>query len=42
MKIIGLTGPTGAGKTTALRVLAELGAVIIDCDEVYHDLLEND
>ena len=42
MKIIGLTGPTGAGKTTALRVLEELGAVIIDCDEVYHDLLEND
>lgn len=42
MKIIGLTGPTGAGKTTALRVLEELGAVVIDCDEVYHDLLEND
>ena len=41
MKIIGLTGPTGAGKTTALRVLEELGAVIIDCDAVYHDLLEN-
>ena len=41
MKIIGLTGPTGAGKTTALTVLKELGAVIIDCDEVYHDLLEN-
>lgn len=41
MKIIGITGPTGAGKTTALRVLRELGAVVIDCDEVYHTLLEN-
>ena len=41
MKIIGITGPTGAGKTTALRVLEELGGVIIDADEVYHDLTES-
>jgi len=40
MKIIGITGPTGAGKTTALRALAELGAEILDCDAVYHELLE--
>ncbi len=39
MKIIGITGPTGAGKTTALRKITELGGVIIDCDQVYHDLL---
>lgn len=38
MKIIGITGPTGAGKTTALRVLEELGGVIIDADAVYHRL----
>ena len=25
MKIIGITGPTGAGKTTALHALADLG-----------------
>lgn len=39
MKIIGITGPTGAGKTTALSALAELGGAVIDCDAVYHDLL---
>ena len=41
MKIIGITGPTGAGKTTALHALADLGAAVIDCDGVYHDLTEN-
>ena len=40
MKIIGITGPTGAGKTTALKALASLGASIIDADAVYHQLLE--
>lgn len=39
MKIIGITGPTGAGKTTALNALRELGAEVIDADEVYHELL---
>lgn len=38
MKIIGITGPTGAGKTTALNALEDMGAAIIDCDAVYHDL----
>lgn len=42
MKIIGITGGSGAGKTTALGVLAALGAVIIDCDALYHDLLARD
>lgn len=41
MKIIGITGPTGAGKTTALRVLEELGAEVIDCDALYHRLLDS-
>ena len=41
MKVIGITGPTGAGKTTALNALRELGAEIIDADAVYHDLLES-
>ena len=40
MKRIGITGPTGAGKTTALNALSSLGAHIIDCDQVYHQLLE--
>ena len=40
MKRIGITGPTGAGKTTALNVLAEMDTHIIDADAVYHGLLE--
>lgn len=40
--IIGITGGTGCGKTTALNALAELGFHIIDCDALYHDLLETD
>lgn len=39
MRIIGITGPTGAGKTTALSALEELGGAVIDCDAVYHRLL---
>ena len=42
MIIIGITGPTGAGKTTALNVLEQLGGHIIDADAVYHHLLESD
>lgn len=42
MTIIGITGPTGAGKTTALRELEKLGGAIIDCDAVYHELMESD
>ncbi|MDD6161014.1 MAG: dephospho-CoA kinase [Oscillospiraceae bacterium] len=41
MKVIGITGPTGAGKTTVLNVLAGLGGVILDCDALYHDLTEH-
>ena len=41
MKVIGITGPTGAGKTTALHALTELGGVLIDADAVYHDLTRN-
>lgn len=41
-KIIGITGPTGAGKTTALQAIEQLGGSVIDCDAVYHELLESD
>ena len=36
--IIGLTGPTGAGKTTVLHVLEGMGAAVLDADASYHDL----
>ena len=39
MKVIGITGPTGAGKTTALQVLEALGVRVLDCDAIYHRLL---
>lgn len=42
MTILGFTGGSGSGKTTALRVLEELGGLAIDCDAVYHRLLEED
>ncbi len=41
MLVLGITGPTGAGKTTVLQKIAELSGKIIDCDQVYHELLEN-
>ena len=40
--VIGLTGGSGSGKTTALAVLRELGAVCFDADAVYHELLRTD
>ncbi len=40
--IIGITGGTGCGKTTALTALEALGFHIIDCDAVYHRLLRED
>lgn len=40
MKIIGLTGPTGAGKGTAAAIFAKYGIPSIDTDAVYHELLE--
>ncbi|MBR4393328.1 MAG: threonylcarbamoyl-AMP synthase [Oscillospiraceae bacterium] len=41
LTVIGITGGSGCGKTTALQCLQDRGALIIDCDAVYHDLLEN-
>lgn len=41
MTVIGITGQTGSGKTTALKELTSEGALVIDCDEVYHGLLND-
>ena len=40
MTVVGITGGTGCGKTTALRTVQEMGGLAIDCDEVYHTLGE--
>jgi len=42
MKIIGLTGGIGSGKSTVASLLAELGAVIIDADKIGHEVLDTD
>ena len=42
MKVIGLTGGIGSGKSTVSQFLAELGAVIIDADKVGHDAFKPD
>ena len=40
LKVIGITGGSGSGKTTALKILEDMGALILDCDKIYHQLLE--
>src|SRR5215207_8660329 len=39
---VGLTGGLGAGKSEALRALAELGAATMSTDAVVHELLASD
>jgi dephospho-CoA kinase len=39
---VGLTGGLGAGKSEALRLLAELGAATLSTDAVVHELLASD
>lgn len=40
--ILGITGGTGSGKTTLLKLIEENGGVILDCDAIYHQLLQDD
>ena len=40
--VLGLTGGTGAGKTSALNAIRELGGEVMDCGAVYHEMLDND
>ncbi len=39
--IIGLTGQIGSGKTTAAQILADLGAFIIDADQIGREVVNN-
>ncbi len=39
MKVLGLTGPSGAGKGFVCALFARHGIPSIDADRVYHDLL---
>ena len=40
MKVIGLTGGIGTGKSTVAQFLAEMGAVVLDLDKVGHEALK--
>lgn len=40
MLVIGLTGGIGSGKSTVARLLVELGAVLVDADQVARQVVE--
>ncbi len=42
MKVIGLTGGIGSGKSTVSKFLADMGARVIDADRVGHEAFEPD
>ena len=39
MTVIGLTGGSGAGKTTVLQLIERHGGAALDCDRIYDELL---
>ena len=41
LTVIGITGPSGCGKTTALQELEGFDTLVLDCDKIYHELLES-
>lgn len=41
-RVLGLTGPTGAGKSIAAAVFAQEGCAVIDCDRVARDVTRTD
>ena len=40
--ILGITGGTGCGKTTLLNLIRQQNGLILDCDAIYHQLLQTD
>lgn len=41
MTVIGITGPSGAGKSLFCSYLEELGCLHLDCDKIYHTLVDS-
>ena len=41
MTVIGVTGPSGAGKSLFCSYLEELGCLHLDCDKIYHTLVDS-
>jgi dephospho-CoA kinase len=41
MTVIGVTGPSGAGKSLFCSYLEELGCLHLDCDKIYHELVDS-
>lgn len=39
MKIIGICGPSGSGKSTFASLFSKKGIPVLDCDAIYHDLI---
>lgn len=40
MKVIGITGGFGTGKSTVAKMFADLGAVVLDADRIAHEVME--
>ena len=40
--ILGITGGTGCGKTTLLNLIRQQDGLVLDCDAIYHQLLQTD
>jgi dephospho-CoA kinase len=41
MTVIGVTGPSGAGKSLFCSYLEEFGCLHLDCDKIYHSLVDS-
>ena len=39
--VIGLTGPTGAGKSSVAKEFAALGCVVVDCDQIARQVTDS-
>jgi len=42
MKVAGITGGIGSGKSTVARIMGELGAYVLDADQIAREIVEPD